>query len=174
MKARAFYPQKHEDKDPARKGYFTNKISMFRVCRGDIESGTNRWEHSIESARQFNYLEKDSQGNIKTDSEGNPIFKRELKGFGVERAHFFIEKGFGVEPNASVTNPLHMHLIIPNYNEPIRDVSSYSELIPQEQRTMLEDLRHEVKEVMFPKSILPQEYPTPCDLCYMLSSSKTT
>lgn len=165
-----FYPQNKEDDEPARKGLFTNKISMFRVCRGSFEMGTNRWESTIESARQFEQVKKDSKGTPKVDQDGNPIYSRELKGFGIERTRFFIEKGFGVEPNASEKNPLHMHLIIPYYNEPKREVSSISEVISQDIRAKLEDLRHEVKKIVFNhSSLIIPDYPTPCDLCKLLT-----
>ena len=139
---------------------------MFRICHGSSNTDVSNWEPIIDSARQHNYVKKDSNGNPKTNQDGSPIFSRELKGFGIARARFFIEKGFGVEPKASVENPLHMHLIIPNYNIPMRETSSFSELIPQDQRTLLEDLRHEVKKILVDNNNLTiPPHSTICDLC---------
>lgn len=142
----AFYPINKED--AVRKGMFTNKLSMFRLCRDINTSGVHEWNHLVMYARDFEHK------------------KRVFKGFGVARGRFFKEKGFAFEPAATEKNPFHMHLIIPDYNEPYRKVESVSELLSEDLRSRLEDLRHDVTYIpVEEKAMSSSDFPTPCDFC---------
>ena len=142
----AFYPLNKEDQ--TRPGFFTNKLSMFRLCRDIKDDGTHPWTGVVDSARQFNFP------------------KRVFRGLGVGTVRFFKEHGFYVEPAASAENPYHMHLVMPWHDEPFRKVSSVAEVISEARRSDMEDLRHEVYTILINDGeIAPDDYPTPCDLC---------
>lgn len=141
----AFYPQNKED--DIRKGFFTNKISMFRLCRDVKDNNNHQWTNTVKSARIF-------------ERPKNRIFK----GFGVALAYFFRNHGFLFESAASDKNPFHMHLVIPDYNEPFRKVSSVSELLTEDLRSRLEDLRHQVSFISIERDT-SVDFPTPCDFC---------
>ena len=143
----AFYPQNKED--DLRKGFFTNNISMFRLCHDVMDGYEHQWSRTIKFARNFERPQT-----------------RVFKGFGVAHASFFKEEGFLFETAATDKNPYHVHLLIPDYNEPFRKVTSISELLTEELRSNLEDLRHKVSFIPIEeKQDTSSLYPTPCDFC---------
>lgn len=146
IRTTAFYPGNKEDEK--RKGYFTNKISMCRICRDVAEGNEHQWTNAIKFARNY-----ERKGRI-------------FKGFAIASAQFLKNEGLDVEPAASDQNPFHMHLVIPGYEQPYRKVESVSELLTEDLRPRLEDLRHKIPFLPVEKDqTAPSKYPTPCDLC---------
>lgn len=120
---------------------------MFRLCHDVKDDNNHQWINTVKSARIF-------------ERPKNRIFK----GFGVAHAYFFRNNGFLFESAASDKNPFQMHLVIPDYNEPFRKVNSVSELLTEDLRSKLEDLRHGVSFIPIEENT-SVTFPEPCDFC---------
>lgn len=130
VKPQSMYPRLREDNDLTRRGFFTNKISMLRLCRGH-EDWNFTWKIHAEQARQ-------------SIRGGNNIFR----GFLIIKAYTILKYGFDVVEDGHENNPNHAHIIIPDYNVTfIEGVSMIAEVLPAAIRSRLDRLRMEMKAV---------------------------
>lgn len=130
VKPQSMYPRLREDNDPTRRGFFTNKISMLRLCRGQGNRNFT-WEIHAEQA-------------IHSLRGGNNVFR----GFLITTASTILGYGFEVVEDGHENNPYHAHIIIPDYNATYREgVSMISEILPAAVRSRLDRLRMEMKAV---------------------------
>lgn len=128
IKAGRFYPYNREDVKNS--GFFTNKISMVRLCKACDENGIPEWKDHI--ARVVKGYEN------KSTTKGENY---QLRAFLVVRADDFLGDMFDLIPDASSGNPYHMHAVIRDYVVPFRKVSSVGEVIPDEMRYQLDMLQ---------------------------------
>lgn len=128
IKAGRFYPFKKEDRENP--GFFTNKISLVRLCKALGEEGIPEWREHINIVVKLN-------DNKLTQNGDRP----QLRGILVVRVDDFTPEKFDVVPAASKDNPYHLHIIIKDYAVPFRPVSSVGEVIPEDIRYQLDMLQ---------------------------------
>lgn len=156
VKERALYPKLKADEEKGREGFFTNKISVVRICRAQSSYNIN-WDDHVAVARSF-------------VANSNLAFR----GFLLSRVKNILHEGLKVEMAASRKNPYHAHIVIPEYNEPIRpkDGLVISDVLPGKIKSILDRLR---KSMMPPLILSPSHQYTcpsitipPCHGCINL------
>lgn len=144
VRQRAFFPYNREDKD--RPGFFTNKISVSRLCMAQV-NGMPDWMPNVECALKY---------------KGN----RDFKGYGVARASFFRANGLDVVPAASDQNPFHAHIVLVDYNEPFHEVKDILDNLSQSSRMLLDRCRRLCLKVDFEEDkLMTPNASCPCDFC---------
>lgn len=144
LRLQMFYPYRKED--DYRKGLYTNKISVVRLCRCLTEDKTT--------------IDFDTHSNIAQSflREGN-----EFKGYLILSLQEIMEIAgdkIEFEVASSARNPFHCHLIIKDYNQPFTpEKKSYSQLLTQAQRSILDTLQDKAYTLY-----LPSDTPY-CTLC---------
>lgn len=147
LRSSCMYPRKNQDKDNP--GYFTNKISVVRLCRGHNDIFT--WDRHVKIAESFLHG------------------KNKFKGFIIARVSLIRDCGFDVECAASKENPYHAHILIPDYHEPFRDVETISEVLSQKIRLRIDRLRESMRRVEFDStSMISTDYADLCAVCHVL------
>lgn len=152
VKARRFYPYNREDED--NHGFFTNKISLARLCKFTVDEMPS-WKKHIEVAEKFNKKGTAHGGVVKF-----------IKGFLVVRACDFDNQSFSIVAAANKENPFHMHVVINGYRVPFSPVESVGEILPEDVRYQLDMLQ---KKALFvevdSESSVAVKYPSPCSVC---------
>lgn len=132
IKEAAMYPRKKEDVE--RKGKFTNKISMVRLCRGHAGKDFS-WSVHSDIAIRF----------IKDKS------KMLFRGFLVADVAKIRNHGLDVVAAANPSNPYHAHIVISDYDVDYTDAAEMvSEYLPNRIKSRLDRLR----ESMMPPFII--------------------
>ncbi len=136
LKKTCLYPKnKPDDKDSR---YFTNKISVVRICRG--------------------HRDKFSWANHSDLALANTGKKSVFKGFLTGRAGLIRQYGFLLEEAASINNPYHSHIVIPQYKIPFRDVELITEVLPEDIITKLNALQERLNYIEFSGNTPVSEY----------------
>lgn len=141
VKDKAMYPKlSYPDREVGRETFFSNKLSVVRLCRG-YDSAPISWEHHVKIAKNFT-------------ERTNNVFR----GFLIGRVN--VVKSFDLEvvADGSEKNPFHAHIIIPDFNVPFTPgPTMISDVMPSEVRERLDRLRMQMKTVVLDRG---ERYPT--------------
>lgn len=156
VKNKAMYPKfKYPDQEPRRENFFSNKLSVVRLCRGH-NKGANSWE--IHRAKAESFL--DRSDNV-------------FRGFLIARASMVKYYGLWIVQDGNEKNPFHAHIVIPDYDvEFTENVSMATEVLPAPIKIKLDRLRKQMKAVFlnpgpkYPPSLINVAPTEPiCNIC---------
>lgn len=143
-KNRALYPFKREDSE--RPGYFTNKLSIVRLCRGCELASIPEWGVHAKIA-------------VKCKPQGNTF-----KGFYIGLVREIRKIGLSVIPAPTKGNPVHAHIVFPYHNVKYQAGMLVSDLIKGRIKADIDDLGRIInKTVRFEdEQLVDAHIPTPC------------
>lgn len=142
LKKTCLYPKNKPDDKDCR--YFTNKISVVRICRGhrDKFSWTNHSDLALANTGK------------------NSVFK----GFLAGRVALIRQFGFMLEEAATSRNPYHSHIVISQYKIPFREVELLSEVLPDDVIAQLNALQEQLQYIEFSSNIpVSESHKNLCD-----------
>lgn len=144
IRDKAIYPRINRD-DTERPGFFSNKISVVRLCRGLARGEIDLATHAAIAA------------SFLTSSQN-------FRGFLTCRADYIKSLGLDLLPAASLKNPYHAHIEIPGFKEKFRSVEMISDVLPQTWIDILDELRNRMKVMIInPSPKYPPEWQKPSE-----------
>lgn len=154
IKDKVIYPKLKRDSEPGRGDYFTNKLSVTRLCRYCINDEINLEGHAAIAG-------------------GACTASMTFRGYLVCRALQFVKSDYHILPAPTAGNPYHAHVVIGGYNVPYRDdVELISDVLPKHIAEILDRIKMQMKVLMiFPSTKYPAPYNTksnnPCSECHL-------
>lgn len=164
IKPGRFYPFNRPDKEHPE--FFTNKISMVRLCKCPDDGGDAGWTTHVVVAEKYNEKRRRQKKDMSDKSDSD---SPRLTGFYVVRSLHFRDDLFSLTPAPNPENPFHMHAEIRNYRETFREVKSVGELLPDEVRYHLDMLQR--KAFLAEVDIELQNVTnasSPCSICHLI------
>lgn len=141
VKDKAMYPKiSYPDREPGREKFFSNKLSVVRLCRSYNDEAFS-WKQHVDRAKGF---------IARTDN----VFR----GFLIGKVHIVKTYGLDIVADGNEKNPYHAHIIIPDFNENyVRGITMISDVMPDEIRERLDRLRKQMTTVILNRG---EKYPS--------------